>query len=98
MSGRLEGKVALVTGAGRGIGRALAVGLAAEGAVVHVNDLEDPADVLAELPESGRGLALAFDVSSPAQIAEHIREPRAARRPRQLRRHPRLDEPRPTPS
>ena len=66
MSGRLEGKVALVTGAGSGIGRALAVGLAAEGAVVHLNDLEDPAEVLAELPESGRGRALAFDVSSPA--------------------------------
>jgi glucose 1-dehydrogenase len=73
MTGRLEGKVALVTGAGRGIGRALAVGLAAEGAVVHLNDLEDPTDVLAELPESGRGRALTFDVASPAQIADNIR-------------------------
>ena len=54
----LEGKVALVTGAGRGIGRALAVGLAAEGALVHLNDRDDPVDVLAELPESGRGRAL----------------------------------------
>ena len=73
MTGRLDGKVALVTGAGSGIGRALAVGLAAEGAVVHLNDLEDPTEVLAELPESSRGLALAFDVASPAQIADNLR-------------------------
>ena len=73
MSGRLEGKIALVTGAGRGIGRALALGLAAEGALVHVNDLQEPAEVLAELPEGRRGRALAFDVSDPAQIAEHVR-------------------------
>lgn len=73
MSGRLEGKVALVTGAARGIGRALALGLASEGAVVHVNDLHEPADVLAALPESGRGQAVAFDVSDAAQIAEQLR-------------------------
>jgi len=68
MSGRLAGKTALVTGAGRGIGRALAVGLAAEGAVVHVNDLADPSDVIAALAPERRGLALAYDVSDRGQI------------------------------
>ena len=68
MSGRLEGKTALVTGAGRGIGRALALGLAAEGATVHVNDLARSGDVVAELPEGRRGLALAYDVSDVAQV------------------------------
>ena len=56
MSGRLEGKVALITGAGSGIGRTLALGFAAEGALVRVNDLE--------------GVELAYDVSDPAQVRE----------------------------
>lgn len=68
MSGRLEGKVALVTGAGRGIGRVLAIGLAAEGAVVHVNDVDDPESTAVRLPEAQRGLSLGHDVSDVAQI------------------------------
>jgi NAD(P)-dependent dehydrogenase (short-subunit alcohol dehydrogenase family) len=70
MSGRLDGKAALVTGAASGIGRVLALGLAAEGALVHVNDLEDPAAVHAELPAERRGLSLPCDVSDVADIRE----------------------------
>jgi NAD(P)-dependent dehydrogenase (short-subunit alcohol dehydrogenase family) len=68
VSGRLEGKAALVTGAASGIGRVLALGLAAEGALVHVNDLEEPAAVHAELPAARRGLSLACDVSDVAAV------------------------------
>src|SRR5687768_5743395 len=39
MAGRLEGKVAIVTGAGRGIGRAEALLLASEGCRIVVNDV-----------------------------------------------------------
>jgi len=40
MSGQLQGKIAVVTAAGQGIGRAIAEAFAAEGATVHASDLD----------------------------------------------------------
>ncbi|MFE6755708.1 SDR family NAD(P)-dependent oxidoreductase [Streptomyces sp. NPDC057684] len=58
--GKLEGKTALVSGAGRGIGQAIAVKLASEGANVVVNDLDsDPANEVVNKIVAGGGNAVA---------------------------------------
>jgi 3-oxoacyl-[acyl-carrier protein] reductase len=40
MNRKLEGKVAIITGSGRGIGRAVALKLASDGAKIVINDLD----------------------------------------------------------
>lgn len=63
MSGALEGKVALVTGAGRGLGRSHALALAAAGATVVVNDLGSALD------GSGRDAGPASTVAAEVRAA-----------------------------
>jgi NAD(P)-dependent dehydrogenase (short-subunit alcohol dehydrogenase family) len=64
VSKRLEGKVAIVTGAARGIGRAYCLAMAREGAHIVAVDVTDPTPTKAAVEELGvRGLALTIDVS-----------------------------------
>jgi 3-oxoacyl-[acyl-carrier protein] reductase len=69
---RLNGQVAIVTGASRGIGRAIALALATEGASVVINYASSATaaeEVVAEISNAG-GSAIAFqaDVSKPDQV------------------------------
>jgi NADP-dependent 3-hydroxy acid dehydrogenase YdfG len=70
MAGRLEGSVALVTGASSGIGEATALALAAEGAAVAIAARRrDRLDGLADkINGQGRALVLETDVTDEAQV------------------------------
>ncbi len=74
--GRVEGKVALVTGASRGFGRAIALHLAREGAAVAVNYRREAGAAQAVLEAiegaGGRGIAVQADVSVKAEVERMV--------------------------
>ncbi|MEE9177261.1 MAG: glucose 1-dehydrogenase [Acidimicrobiia bacterium] len=67
----LQDKVAIVTGGAQGIGRAIADGLAAEGARIVIADIHNAAE--AATTYDG-GLGLTVDVSSPEQVDDMVAE------------------------
>jgi NAD(P)-dependent dehydrogenase (short-subunit alcohol dehydrogenase family) len=71
VSGSLDGQVAVVTGAARGIGNAIAKGLAAEGAQIVVADVNRADEAAAEFED---GVGLTVDVADEAQVERMARD------------------------
>ncbi len=71
--GLLDGFTTIVTGAAQGIGAAYARGMAAEGANVVVNDIDDPAAVVAGITaDGGRAIGIVADITDPAQVGDMV--------------------------
>src|SRR5215469_4036801 len=74
-NGKLDGKTAVVTGAASGIGRAIALTLAGEGAAVAIADLNQAgADAVAEeiRGKGGKALGIAMDVTNEDAVNQGI--------------------------
>jgi NAD(P)-dependent dehydrogenase (short-subunit alcohol dehydrogenase family) len=77
MEKRFVGKVAFVTGAATGMGQAMAVRLATEGALVGVNHLPnvDPAETLKRIKDAGgEGFPVVADVRKPEQVVSMVQQ------------------------
>jgi NAD(P)-dependent dehydrogenase (short-subunit alcohol dehydrogenase family) len=69
MAGRLEGKVALITGAAAGLGRVAAERFASEGAHLVIADVVDGSDAVATIEEAGgKAIAVSCDVTDEDQV------------------------------
>jgi NAD(P)-dependent dehydrogenase (short-subunit alcohol dehydrogenase family) len=73
-TGVLAGRVAIVTGGGRGIGRAIAIAMAGAGAGVAIGDLADGGKATANeiIAAGGRATAFTCDVSDPGQVQQLV--------------------------
>jgi NAD(P)-dependent dehydrogenase (short-subunit alcohol dehydrogenase family) len=69
--GTLDGQVAVVTGGAMGIGRAIAVGLAAQGARLVIADLQRAEEAAAAFPD---GLGLTVDVAAERDVARMVED------------------------
>lgn len=73
MSGRLEGRVGVVTGAAVGLGKAAAVRLAAEGCKMEILDLQDAGEAVAEIRAAGGDAhSVICDCTEEDQIAAAV--------------------------
>lgn len=71
--GRLDGKVAVITGAGRGIGAEMAKKMAREGAHVVVTDILDTAGTVADITAAGgSAIGMSVDVTSDNSLNEMV--------------------------
>jgi 2-deoxy-D-gluconate 3-dehydrogenase len=71
----LEGKIAIVTGASRGLGKAMAIGLAKAGAIVVVTDVLDTSETVNEIKKINReSFGLKVDVSNKSVVESMVKQ------------------------